>query len=147
MPIVTSVIVDQTTQADGSLSVHERHTDHTGLTYDVNYFAPAGMDIDAVLSARASKIGSDIDAREAIEAEANNYTLPIRTDDLMLRLTAAERKAIRQARNTNADVDDVLYVFENRDTINPGSAATQGMFGVLVTAGLLTAERVAELTE
>lgn len=94
MPIISSQIVSATVQASGDRSVHERHTDHAGRSYDVSYFAPASMDIAAVLSARAERIGADVDAREAVAAEAANYTLPLTKLEFRQRFTPAERAAI-----------------------------------------------------
>jgi len=59
MPILQSTFTS-TVQADGSRSVHERHMDHNGKTYDIQYFAPESMDVDLVLSERAARLGAEI---------------------------------------------------------------------------------------
>ncbi len=56
MPIISSEIIENSPQANGSRSITERHTASTGKTYDVHYFAPAGMDADKALSDRVAKM-------------------------------------------------------------------------------------------
>lgn len=59
MSIVLSV-VEYSTQADGSLSVTERHTDHLGQKYSRVYFAPAGTDLDARATAYAVELAQQL---------------------------------------------------------------------------------------
>lgn len=59
MSIVLSV-VEYTTQADGSLSVVERHTDHLGNKYTRVYFAPAGSDLEALATAHAAELETQL---------------------------------------------------------------------------------------
>lgn len=107
MPIVSSQIISATVQASGDRSVHERHADHNGRTYDVSYFAPASMDIGAVLAARAERISAEIDAREAVAAEAANFTLPLTKLEFRQRFTPAERAAIDEF-NANYAASELL---------------------------------------
>lgn len=93
MPIIESVIVTATPQANGSRSVLERHTDHQGRTYDVPYFAAPDLDIEQVLSLRAANIGREIDAREAAAAEAAGFRIPLTKYEFRQRFTPAERAA------------------------------------------------------
>jgi hypothetical protein len=106
MPIVSSLIVSQVPQVDGRISVTERHRDHNGVDHDVVYLAPADMELDAVLSARAIKMGAEIDRREAIEAESLNFELPISQVNYVRRFTTTERHAIYAATKTNVEVED-----------------------------------------
>lgn len=53
-------VVEYTTQADGSLSVVERHTDHLGNKYSRVYFAPAGSNLEANATAYASILETDL---------------------------------------------------------------------------------------
>ncbi len=59
MSIVLSV-VEYSTQADGSLSVTERHTDHLGQKYTRVYFVPAGTDLDARATAYAAELEAQL---------------------------------------------------------------------------------------
>ena len=47
---------EYSTQADGSLSVVERHTDHLGEKYQRVYFVPAGTDLEARALAYAAQL-------------------------------------------------------------------------------------------
>jgi len=59
MSIVLSV-VEYSTQADGSYSVTERHTDHLGNKYTRVYFAPAGADLEANATAYAAQLETEL---------------------------------------------------------------------------------------
>jgi hypothetical protein len=65
---------------------------------------------------------------------------------LSLRLTAAERKALKQLRKTDADVDDVLDLFDQAKYIDFDHPATLGGLALLQAKGALTAQRVAAIT-
>lgn len=93
MPIVDSVVVTETLQADGRRSVLERHTDHQGRTYDVPYFAAADLDIEQVLNLRAVNIGREIDAKEAAAAAAAEFRIPLTKYEFRQRFAPAERAA------------------------------------------------------
>lgn len=49
-------VVEYTTQADGSLSVVERHTDHLGNQYARVYFASSDSDLNALAIDHAREI-------------------------------------------------------------------------------------------
>lgn len=145
MPIVSSQIVSATVQASGDRSVHEQHTDHTGRAYDVNYFAPAGMDIDAVLTDRAANIGAVIDARETVAREAANFETPILWADFIDRFTAQERIAVRAARTTDPMIDDFLDLGEKRGVMYLRSPRLAAALDYMIAAGLIAAGRKAEV--
>lgn len=67
MPIVSSATtIDAHTQQGGGRYVIERHTDQDGNVYQVGpYLAPAGFDVDARLSARATEINDQLAEAEA----------------------------------------------------------------------------------
>jgi len=58
--MISSAIISQTPQADGSISVHERHTDHTGAQFDRIYMAPGGTDIAARMASNAAAINAEL---------------------------------------------------------------------------------------
>jgi len=69
MTITTSKIISQTIQKDRSISVHERHTDNLGMTYDVVYFASPTDDLNITLESRSKQIETtlqDSDINDAI---------------------------------------------------------------------------------
>jgi hypothetical protein len=157
MPILTSQIITATEQQDGSRSVHERHADHNGKSYDVVYFAPANMDIDLVLSARAAKMGAEIDAREAAEAEAMNFVLPVSKVAWRRRFTAAEQDAIDAFNEggylnhpaldeaTKGAIRRGLVLYAAASDINPLDPDTQALLGLYTALGLLEVGRAAEI--
>jgi hypothetical protein len=147
MPILSSTAtIDAHAQADGRHYVRERHTDHNGRTYDVEYLADAGLDTDLVMSLRAANIGQEIDAREAAEAEASNFTLPIPKIDWTRRFTMAERIAIRQAAKTDPVIEDILELLAAVSTgVLLSDADTQMALGYFAQQGLITSERAAEI--
>lgn len=57
-------VVEYTTQADGSLSVVERHTDHLGNKYTRVYFVPAGSDLEALAAAHAEELETQLAEQE-----------------------------------------------------------------------------------
>lgn len=93
MPIIASQIIRVLPQVDGRAYVTERHTDHAGATYDHEYLADVGLDTDAVMRMRAQRLGVEIDAREAVEAAAQNFVIPLTKYAFRQRFTEAERLA------------------------------------------------------
>lgn len=91
MPILSSQIIQVLPQADSRAYVTERHTDHNGATHDHEYLADVGMDTHLVMQLRAVRLGAAIDAREAAEAAAQNFVLPLTKYAFRQRFTEAER--------------------------------------------------------
>lgn len=58
MSIVTSVILSDYPQRDGRRSIHERHTDHTGVSYDVHYVGPNALDVQAAMATGAQRLAA-----------------------------------------------------------------------------------------
>lgn len=143
--IVSSQIVTATVQADGTRSVHECHTDSTERSYDIQYFAPAGMDVDAVLALRAANISAELASKAAAEAAAANYTLPLTRREFLSRFTVQERVGIRQARKTDPVVDDFMRTLEVALDVTPGHPDVQADMQYLVAEGLLSSARAAEI--
>ena len=63
---------EHTTQADGSLSVVERHTDHLGNQYQRVYFVPAGTDLAARATAYALELEQQL-ADSEIDEIIDNF--------------------------------------------------------------------------
>lgn len=143
MPIITSIIVSQTPQADGSTSIHEQHTDHSGNVYDVVYICPSNLSPENILADRAANIGVEIDRREAEMQLATQFEIPLTAIEIMRRLTPAEWSAFQ----TSTD-ETILYcraAFDKAGPIYREDPLTQAVFAALVAAGILSAERVAEV--
>lgn len=145
MPIIDSLLRDNTLQADGSHNVTERHTDHAGRTYDIVYNCPVGVDPLQVLSVRAAKIGAEVDARDVAEALATNFDLPISWVDFIDRFTPQERIAVRAARLVDPMIDDFLDLGEKRGAVYLRSPRLAAALDYMVGAGLLAASRKAEV--
>lgn len=94
MPIVSSQIVSQSVQQDGTTLVTERHADHTGRDYTHSYYAQPGADLDAILAQRANNLGAEIDKREYEAAEALNFVIPLKKDEFRNLYTAEEQAAV-----------------------------------------------------
>lgn len=94
MPIINSTIITTIpAQTTSNYPVIERHIDHNGKSYDVTYVASPNVDIMEVLAARAVKLGAEIDARELVEEEAKNFTIPLTKYQFRQRFTQEERMA------------------------------------------------------
>lgn len=146
MGIISSQIISQVVQGDGRTSVQERHRDHHGVDHEIQYLAAVGLDVNAVLTARAEKLGAAIDMRDAVEAEAANFEVPLTRMAFVRRFTSTERKAIAAAAKINEDVAEfwnmlgwtqsvrvsaietqtALTMFEQLLLIGPGRAAIIG---------------------
>jgi hypothetical protein len=147
MPIVSSAILTDTLQVDGSKSVLERHTDHQGKSYDIQYFAGPDMDIQQVLAERASRLGAEIDARLAAEAEANSFELPLTKKQFLDRFTASEYAAVRAAAAQNATLDFYWQKLMVAESVYLSNAETQAGVQMLEAAGLIAAGRATEILE
>ena len=144
MPIVSSQIVSSSVQVDGRLLVKERHVDHNGKTHEHEYLAAIGLDVDAVLTARAANIGAAIDMRDAVEAEANNFEIPLTRIAYVRRFTSVERKAIANAAKTNDSVGEFWNMLSWADGgIHIKSPEVQGALQMFETAGLIGVGRAA----
>lgn len=94
MPIVSSQIADISDEGNGLIHVVERHLDHNGREYMINYDAVADFDTAAVLAMRAENLGAEIDRREAERQEALNFSIPLAKDEFRSLYTAEEQAAV-----------------------------------------------------
>jgi hypothetical protein len=145
MPIITSIVLSAQPQANGTLLVHEQHTDHNGIKHDHIYNAAAGSDIELAMSLRAQNMGAEIDKREAAALEAENFTLPLSRYEFLNLFTQAERLAIRTTGKTDVVIDDFLAMLDNATGVyltNPDVIAGINYF---VQESLLTQARATEI--
>ena len=143
MPIINSVIVSQTPQADGSISIHEQHTDHAGHVYDVVYMCQSGLSPEAIMADRAANLSAEIDEREAELQTATSFEIPLTPVEIMRRLSPTEWASFQAS--TDQTIAYFRAIFDKVDTIYRADPLTQAGFNALVTAGILTSERVAEV--
>lgn len=90
MPIINSTYQADPPDAQGRYQVVERHTDHLGREHMVPYTCEPGWSPEEILTARAIKLGAEIDRREAQEAEANNFQVPWTHREFWQRVTPDE---------------------------------------------------------
>lgn len=86
----------------------------------------------------------------AIERVADSWVESTRVDQIsvgefMLRFTGAEFAAITAAAGSDANAAAILATLRARDSVRLGSADAVNGIAYLVAAGLLTAERAAEV--
>lgn len=137
-----SVIKSQSTQADGTILVHEQHT-IDGVIYDHIYHAAADLDIEAACQARGAAIAAELASKAAALAEATNYEIPLTAVEVMRRITPDEWAAFQ----SSADVGVAYFraVFAKTDQVYRNDPLTVAGFAALVDAGILTADRVTEV--
>lgn len=92
MPIINSTITNKISNTTSGFPVSELHTDHNGKTYSFVYTCD-GLDPYIVLAARAVNLSAEIDAKEAAEIEARNFTIPLTKYQFRQRFTQEERMA------------------------------------------------------
>lgn len=145
MPIISSQIISQLAQADGGALIVERHIDHNGIVHDQQYVAQSGLDIDAVMAARAIKIGEAIDQAEAVEQEANNFVIALRPNEFMDLFDYNEAKSIIAASKTDDDVGYFWAYLNTSMSVRKNHPKTQAGVALLVAKGLITQQRADEI--
>ena len=60
MPIISSLIVRNHNRGNGSLSVHEEHTDHNGDVYEHRYHCPLTHNVDIALTDWVVKLNASL---------------------------------------------------------------------------------------
>jgi hypothetical protein len=141
--IVVSTIISQAPQVDGRIDVTEQHT-HTDNTIQYfNYLADSALNLQYVADLRAANINAELSRRSNEVAAATNYEIPLTTVEIMRRITPAEWAAFQSSADTN-----VMYfraVFDKTKDIHRNDPLTVMGFNMLVSAGILTQARVAEV--
>lgn len=134
MPIVTSVIVENTLQPDGRRSVRERHVDSVGAEQFCSYLGPAGVDAAAVMAARVSLLNAALKSHEinanlakALAGETDAFTFAHSSVDENL---AALRELYRVA--TRWEVVILGHALHHQNLSN---ARVDTLFGTSNAAG------------
>lgn len=109
MPIVSSVISDDAAQRDGRRWITELHTDHLGEQYRFAYLGPAGVDANAILSARVSGIAQALIDREVGRNVEEIMRLGSEATPTLRHSTVAENVlALRQAYASAARLEAIM---------------------------------------
>lgn len=116
-----------------------------GTEVSVEYLADAGLDVTAVMTARAAKIQAELQAREAVELAATAYEIPMTEREFMRRFTVQERIAIRNASKTDDVIVDFLDILSKAGGVYRGSQSTLDGLDYLVSKALITTTRKAEI--
>lgn len=146
MPIVNSQIKSESQQIDGRWLVHEQHTDANGVIYDHIYHAETNTDATfrmSVCQLRGQNIGAELDSRQAAIVQATNFEIPLAPLDIMRRLSPSEWAAFQTS--TDQTVEYFRAVFAKTTLVYRTDPLTVAGFDALITLGVLTAERVAEI--
>lgn len=143
--ITASQIVSTKPQVDGRAYVTERHTVSNGTDVSVEYLADVGLDVNAVMAARASRIQAELQAREAVELAATPFEIPMTEREFMRRFTVQERIAIRNLAKTDDVTVDFLDILSKSGGVYRGSQSTRDGLDYLVSKALITTARKAEI--
>ena len=94
--IVSSTYTEGDVQADGRRYIKERHLLDDGRSVDFEYLADAQINPGAVMTARAARLSTELQAQDAASAEAANGVIPLTKYQFRQRFTFPERVAIDQ---------------------------------------------------
>lgn len=141
--ISNSSIFREIPQADGRIDVTERHDHADGTVQYVNYLADPSIDLQIVANTRASNINNELTRRAAEIASASNFEIPLTDIEVMKRITPAEWAAFQTS--TNPNIAYYRAIFAKTRTVNRTDPLTVLGFNTLVSEGILTEARVAEV--
>lgn len=121
MIISSEIIID--TNDGVTRSITERHTHSDGTTQLHSYITDMTLDIDLTMQLRAQKMNAVIAAREAAEAAANNFEVPLFKSEFRDRFTDAEQAAISEfnatfASNPNLTAEQIASIRAGLDYYN-----------------------------
>lgn len=111
--VLNSEFVAGITQVDGRVPIVETHTFSDGRVVRFEYLATAEIDSQIVMQARADRIQTELNIREASLLEAANGEAPITKYQFRQRFTASERQVI----------DAFHFTFESNENLTAGQKA------------------------
>ncbi len=98
MPIIFSIIVGDTRQADGRRRVEERHVDQAGAEHHVSYLCEAGFNAQTALSSRISQLNESLKETE-LSGMITDYPWDyVQTESTVAELVAYVRAAYRDGK-------------------------------------------------
>ena len=127
MPNITSSTFTSVTQADGSKTVHEIHTDILGITHDIVYSAAAADDLTAAMNAHAIDLGVNLAAQEVAENMNRAMTLGKFAVNVTHYSTAAQNTAALTAAWPTLLNTQAIFIGEYLNTLS--DAILQSVFG------------------
>ena len=120
--IVNSQIIIDTN--DGTTrSITEQHTHSDGTTQLHSYITDMSLDVELAMQLRVQKMNAVIAAREAAEAEANNFEVPMFKAEFRDRFTDVEQVAISEfnatfTSNPNLTAEQIASIRSGLDYYN-----------------------------
>lgn len=140
--VTNYVVVSQDTLPNGQIYIIERHSISDGTAKSLSWVADPSDDLNAALEQHAQDINDQLAAEDAARQRVGQYTVWPTPAEFMLRFTAQERLAIRQAAATDPVISDfeelLLAATAGVDT---NSQPVKGGLAYLVSKGLLTQAR------
>jgi hypothetical protein len=111
----------------------------------ISYTCEPGWEPGEIMSARAAKLGAEIDRRDQQEAEANNFAVPWTKLDFLKRMTAEERVACRTLATTDLIAADFMHLLDLAMSIYPGNADLVAGLNYMESKGCFAAGRANEI--
>lgn len=147
MPIVSSSYQADPPDALGRMAIVERHIDHTGREHMVVYVCDAGLDPEAIMAARAIRIGADVDrkAAEAMAATDGAVVSAWTKKEFWLRVTPAEYAACKALIAIDHDADYYWQVLQASQDVVPGDPVLMAGLQYFEGKGCLSAGRALEI--
>lgn len=147
MPITSSTYQADPPDTLGRMAIIERHVDHTGREHMVAYVCDAGLDPEEIMAARASRIGGDVDQREAeaIAAAGGSIISAWTKKEFWLRVTAAEYAACKALIATDHDADYYWQVLQASQDVVPGDPVLMAGLQYFESRGCLASGRALEI--
>lgn len=109
MPIISSVIDQDSAQADGRRAIRELHTDHVGKQYPVQYLAASDFNASAALSARVAILEQTLNQAEISANVAQISAVGSLASPTLVYSTAAQNfAALRVAYQTASRIEAVM---------------------------------------
>lgn len=143
MPILSSSITSEAVQADGRSYVSELHVDSDGNQYTFESLLGPEVDRALLLANRAAELNSQLAAKDEITSAVTSTRLPLTPYEFLSRFTMPERIDIRGS--ADPVVVDIMSMLDHAKDINPNHPDTVSGLGYLVSVGLLTTARAAEI--
>lgn len=138
MPIVSSVLVEDSRQADTRRWIRERHTDQVGQRYEFAYLCAAAFDAAAALAARVPGINAGLIADEVAANVADVLANGSLATPRLVYSTPAQNFAGLRAVYASATRQDVIMIGDFLDTLSNAQLATAFSITVGAAATLRT---------
>lgn len=138
MPIVSSLIVEDSAQKDGRRWIRERHTDQIGQRYEFAYLCAAVFDAAAALAARIPFVNAALIADEVAANVADVLANGSLATPRLVYSTAAQNFAGLRAVYASATRQDAIVIGDFLDTLTNSQLATAFSITVGAAATLRT---------